>query len=153
MDEQHRSLRTSANLFKDTAIVQGRRNVALFPNRTQVLLQDFGHRIIVEPIKKRIPMKEEKYTDNELFDLSVLVGNWESVNLHPTVIIYRNGNTYLLSLIHINETSKQANPATYEIQEDEDGYFISYNLKRLSIDYDARLDMLKLSLLGDYMRN
>lgn len=98
-------------------------------------------------------MKEEKYTDNELFDLSVLVGNWESVNLHPTVIIYRNGNTYLLSLIHINETSKQANPATYEIQEDEDGYFISYNLKRLSIDYDARLDMLKLSLLGDYMRN
>ena len=35
-------------------------------------------------------MKEERY-----FDLSVLVGNWESVNLHPTVIIYRNGNTYL----------------------------------------------------------
>ncbi|CDA86568.1 DUF3876 domain-containing protein [uncultured Bacteroides sp.] len=98
-------------------------------------------------------MKKEKYTDNELFDLSVLVGNWESVNLHPTVIIYRNDDTYLLSLIHMNETSKQASPATYEIQEDEDGYFISYNLKRLSIGYDAWLDMLKLSSLGDYMRN
>ena len=98
-------------------------------------------------------MKKEKYTDNELFDLSVLVGNWESVNLHPTVIIYRNDDTYLLSLIHMNETSKQASPATYEIQEDEDGYIISYNLKRLSIGYDAWLDMLKLSSLGDYMRN
>lgn len=94
-------------------------------------------------------MKEEKY----LFDLSVLVGNWESVNLHPTVIIYRNGDTYLLSLIHMNETSKQASPATYEIQEDENGCFISYNLKRLSVEYDARLDMLNLSSLGDYMRN
>lgn len=94
-------------------------------------------------------MKKEKY----LFDLSVLVGNWESVNLNPTVIIYRNGATYLLSLIHMNETSKQASPATYEIQEDENGYFISYNLKRLSIGYDARLDMLNLSSLGDYMRN
>ena len=93
-------------------------------------------------------MKEERY-----FDLSVLVGNWESVNLHPTVIIYRNGTTYLLSLIHMTETSKQASPATYEIQEDENGYFISYNLKRLSIGYDVRLDMLKLSSLGDYMRN
>lgn len=94
-------------------------------------------------------MKEER----ELFDLVVLVGNWESVNLNPTVIIYRNGDTYLLSLIHMNEHTKQASPATYEIQEDDNGYFISYNLKRSSIGYDARLDMLKLSSLGDYMRN
>lgn len=94
-------------------------------------------------------MKEEKY----LFDLSVLVGNWESVNLHPTVIIYRNGDIYLLSVIHMNETSRQASPATYEIQEDENGYFIVYNLKRLSVGYEARLDMLNLSSLGDYMRN
>ena len=100
-------------------------------------------------------MKEEKYIEESgrPFDLSVLVGNWESVNLHPTVIIYRNSDIYLLSLIHMNETSKQASPATYEIQEDENGYFISYNLKRLSVEYDARLDMLKLSSLGDYMRN
>jgi hypothetical protein len=53
----------------------------------------------------------------------------------------------------MNEMSKQASPATYEIQEDENEYFISYNLKRLSVDYDARLDMLKLSSSGDYMRN
>ena len=92
-------------------------------------------------------MKEKR------FDLEILVGNWESVNLNPTVIIYRNGDTYLLSFIHMNETSKQASPATYEIQEDEDSYFISHNLKRLSVYYDARLDVLNLSFLGDYMRN
>ena len=82
-----------------------------------------------------------------------LTGTWESVNLNPTVIIYRDGERYLLSIIHINETSKQASPATYEIQEDEDGFFINYNLKRTAVSYDAKLDVLNLSSLGDYLRN
>lgn len=86
-------------------------------------------------------------------NLDRLVGNWESVNLNPTVIIYRNGDSYLLSIIHINEMSKQANPATYEIQEDEEGFFIGYNLKRTAISYDIKSDLLTLSALGDYMRN
>ncbi len=98
-------------------------------------------------------MKEKIYTDENLFDLSVLVGNWESINLNPTVIIYENGNSYLLSIIHINETSRQASPATYEIQEDESGFFINYNLKRTAISYDKKLDILTLSALGDYIRN
>ena len=92
-------------------------------------------------------MKEKR------FDLGLLVGNWESINLNPTIIIYRNGDSYLLSVIHINETSRQASPATYEIQEDEDGFFIICNLKRSAISYDTRLDLLTLSVLGDYMRN
>lgn len=86
-------------------------------------------------------------------NLDRLIGNWESINLNPTVIIYRNGNCYLLSVIHMNETSKQASSATYEIQEDEDGFFINYNLKRTPISYDTKLDILTLSTLGDYMRN
>lgn len=98
-------------------------------------------------------MKEEKHMNGKLFDLSVLVGNWESVNLNPTVIIYRNDNGYLLSVIHMNETSRQANPATYEIQEDENEFFINLNLKRTAISYDKKLDILTLSALGDYIRN
>ncbi len=85
--------------------------------------------------------------------LDRLVGNWESINLNPTVIIYRNGDSYLLSVIHMNETNKQASPATYEIQEDKDGLFINYNLKRTTINYDTKLDILTISALGDYMRN
>ncbi|HBG41682.1 MAG TPA: hypothetical protein DDW85_09760 [Porphyromonadaceae bacterium] len=52
------------------------------------------------------------------FNLDRLVGNRESINLNPTVIIYRDGNSYLLSIIHMNETSKRAIPTTYDIQED-----------------------------------
>lgn len=98
-------------------------------------------------------MKEEKYTDGRLFGLSVLVSNWESINLNLTVIIYRNGNSYLLGVIHMNETSRQASPATYEIQEDEDGFFINYNLKRTAVSYDTKLDILTISALGNYIRN
>ncbi len=87
------------------------------------------------------------------FNLDRLVGNWESINLNPSIIIYRNGESYLLSIIHMNETSKQASPATYEIQEDENGYFIKYNLKRTAISYDTKMDILTLSALGDYIRN
>jgi len=78
-------------------------------------------------------------TINQLFSLDILIGNWESVNLNPTVIIYKNDNTYLLSIIHINEATKQASPATYEIQKDEDGYFILCNLKRIAVGYNTRL--------------
>lgn len=85
--------------------------------------------------------------------LDRLVGNWESINLNPTIIIYRNGNSYLLSVIHMNETNKQASPATYEIQEDEAGFFISYNLKRTAISYDTKQDILTISALGNYIRN
>lgn len=93
-------------------------------------------------------MKEEI-----LFDLDVLVGNWESVNLNPTVMINKNKETYLLSIIYISETSQQAQPATYEILSDEVGYYIFSNLKRVDISYIKRFDLLTLSTLGDYMRN
>ena len=89
----------------------------------------------------------------ENINLDRLVGNWESINLNPTVIIYGSGESYLLSVIHMNETSKQASPATYEIQEDEDGFFINYNLKRTAINHDTKLDILTISALGDYIRN
>ena len=89
----------------------------------------------------------------ENINLDRLVGNWESINLNPTVIIYQSGESYLLSVIHMNETSKQASPATYEIQEDEEGFFINYNLKRTVISHDTQLDILTISALGDYIRN
>ena len=38
----------------------------------------------------------------ENINLDRLVGNWESINLNPTVIIYRSGESYLLSVIHMN---------------------------------------------------
>lgn len=93
-------------------------------------------------------MKEEI-----LFDLDVLLGNWESVNLHPTVMVYKTDKHYMLSIIHINETTQQAQPATYEILFDDTGYYIFYDLKRVDVYFDKNSDLLTLSSLGDYMRN
>ena len=91
--------------------------------------------------------------DDPSFNLFSFVGTWESVNLNPTVIIYRNGKEYLLSIVYVSETTKQASPATYEIQQDGSQYFISIASKRLYIDYDPARDILSISSLGDYLRN
>lgn len=91
--------------------------------------------------------------ERDFFDLDRLVGNWESINLNPTAMIHRNGESHQLSIIYMNETTKQASPATYKIQEDEQGYFVYLNGKQTSITYCQRLDMLTIATLGDYMRN
>ena len=87
------------------------------------------------------------------FNLFFIVGTWESINLNPTVIIYRNDKDYLLSIIYVSETTKQALPATYEIQQDGSQYFIAITSKRFYIDYDPAKDVLSISSLGDYLRN
>lgn len=98
-------------------------------------------------------MKRTK-EDYPSFNLFSIVGTWESINLNPTVIIYhRNDKDYLLSIIYISETTKQASPATYEIQKEGSLYFIALMLKRIYIDYDPTNDVLNLSSLGDYLRN
>ena len=87
------------------------------------------------------------------FNLFSIVGTWESVNLNPTVIIYRSDKEYLLSIIYVSETTKQASTATYEIQKEDSLYFIAPAPKRIYINYDPAKDVLSLSSLGDYLRN
>ena len=89
--------------------------------------------------------------DYPSFILFSIVGTWESVNLNPTIIIYRSDKEYLL--LYISETTKQASPATYEIQRDGSQYFIAIASKRVYIDYDSVKDVLSISSLGDYLRN
>lgn len=45
--------------------------------------------------------------ERELFDLDILVGNWESINLNSTVMIHRNGENHQLSIIYMNETTNR----------------------------------------------
>ena len=91
--------------------------------------------------------------DYPFFNLFSIVGTWESINLNPTVIIYRSDKEYLLSIIYVSETTKQASPATYEIQQYVNQYFIATAYKRLYVDYDPAKDILSISSLGDYLRN
>ena len=97
-------------------------------------------------------MKRTK-EDYPTFNLFSIVGTWESINLNPTVIIYRSDKEYLLSIIYVSETTKQASTATYEIQKEDSLYFIAPAPKRIYIDYDPAKDVLSLSSLGDYLRN
>ena len=97
--------------------------------------------------------KEENNTGvNQSFKLSAIVGIWESLNLHPTVMIYQSGKKYLLSMLHVSDNG-QAQPATYEIQKEDDRYFIVSAFKRLYIGYDKVKDSLSISYYGEYLRN
>ena len=77
--------------------------------------------------------------EREFFDLDILVDNWEIINLNPDVMIHRNGENHQLSIVYMNETTRQASPSTYEIQEDEQGYFVYLSGKRTSVFYSSRL--------------
>lgn len=44
--------------------------------------------------------------DYPSFNLFSIVGTWESVNLNPTIIIYRSDKEYLLSIIYVSETTR-----------------------------------------------
>ncbi len=79
------------------------------------LFQTVKHRIN-RPNQSRL-MKRTK-EDYPSFNLFSVVGTWESINLNPTLIIYRNDKEYLLSIIYVSETTKQASPATYEVQKE-----------------------------------
>jgi hypothetical protein len=47
-------------------------------------------------------------TNKQPFILNTLTGTWENVNFNPTVMIYRNGDTHLVSFISMKQTGKPA---------------------------------------------
>ena len=97
--------------------------------------------------------KEENNTEvNQSFKLSAIVGIWESLNLHPTVMIYQSKKKYFLSMLHVSDNG-QAKPAVYEIQKEDNRYFIVEAFKRLYIGYDKAKDSLSISYYGNYLRN
>lgn len=104
---------------------------------------------------KYCPMekKEENNAEiNQSFKLSAIVGIWESLNLHPTVMIYQSKKKYFLSMLHVSDNG-QAKPAVYEIQKEDNRYFIVEAFKRLYIGYDAVKDSISISYYGEYLRN
>ncbi len=89
----------------------------------------------------------------ETTNLFRLTGTWESFSGHESLIITHNhdGN-YWLIIVYMKDNG-QASPSVYEINEDEEGLFISQVMKRLSVIYDPLKDMLSLHKYGDYLRN
>ena len=89
---------------------------------------------------------------NQSFTLPVIVGTWESLNLHPTIMIYQSKKKYFLSMLHVSDNG-QAKPAVYEIQKEDNRYFIVEAFKRLYIGYDTVKDSISIFYYGEYLRN
>ena len=89
---------------------------------------------------------------NQSFTLPAIVGTWESLNLHPTVMVYQSKKKYFLSMLHVSN-NVLSQPATYEIQKEDSCYFIVSAFKRLYIGYDKAKDTLSISYYGEYLRN
>ena len=89
---------------------------------------------------------------NQSFTLPTIIGTWESLNLHPTVMICQSKKKFLLSMLHVSDNG-QAQPATYEIQKEDNRYFIVSAFKWLYIGYDKVKDSLSISYYGEYLRN
>ena len=96
--------------------------------------------------------QDDNSETNQSFTLPAIVGTWESLNLHPAVMIYQSKKKYLLSMLHVSDNG-QVQPATYEIQKEDNRYFFVSAFKRLYIGYNKIKDSLSISYYGDYLRN
>ena len=57
-----------------------------------------------------------------------------------------------LTLTYVSDNG-QAKPAIYEIQKEDNRYFVVEAFKRLYISYDAVKDSISISYYGEYLRN
>lgn len=90
--------------------------------------------------------------DGTLMRMDDLCGTWESVNLNPSLIIYRDRSRYMLSVIHVAE-SGQAAPSTCEIEREERRCLIKLQGRPARLSYDPLRDELSLEGYGSYLRN
>ena len=87
-------------------------------------------------------------------DLSLLEGVWESIGLHPAIVVYHHySGAYHLMILPMNEYTLQAQPSVYEVCRDEQGYYTGLSVNRRELSYDTLTDTLYLSGFGGYMRN
>ena len=80
--------------------LQSYRNTGILPysqigRKCYYRVSDIENLINQSQIKKLTTMNTKNIS------LDRLVGTWESINLNPTVIIYKNGNSYLLNVSSI----------------------------------------------------
>ena len=97
-------------------------------------------------------MIEEYQSENHF--LSSLQGGWESVNGNSDIFIFQgyNGNYYLLAYSYDKDYGR-GSFSCYEIDSDENGYYISTGMKRCRLASEESLYTLHISSWGNYMKN
>ena len=81
----------------------------------------------------------------------VLCGNWESVGNKPDVLIFKEGDTYKVTIFKRSAIRRKLKPETYLLMEDNGNVFFNTGF-RIDVAYNEATDVLTFSPNGDYVR-
>ena len=82
---------------------------------------------------------------------SALCGNWESVGNKPDVLIFKEGDTYKVTIFKRSAIRRKLKPETYLLMEDNGNVFFNTGF-RIDVAYNEATDILTFSPNGDYVR-
>ena len=81
-------------------------------------------------------------------------GGWESVNGNPDVYIFQGyGGSHYLLTYYYNKEYARGNFSCYEIDLDEEGYYVRIGTKQYRLSEDKYPYGLSVGDWGSYMKN
>ena len=80
-----------------------------------------------------------------------MCGNWESVGNKPDVLIFKEGDTYKVTIFKRSAIRRKLKPETYLLMEDNGNVFFNTGF-RIDVAYNEATDVLTFSPNGVYVR-
>lgn len=90
-------------------------------------------------------------TDMKEMDRDKLCGSWSSVEGKPDVLIYKEGESYKVTVFSCSGKTRRLKPQTYLLVEENGNLFINTGY-RIDVSYNEAADVLTFSPNGDYVR-
>lgn len=84
-------------------------------------------------------------------DCDKLCGSWSSVEGKPDVLIYKEGESYKVTVFSRSGKTRRLKPQTYLLVEENGNLFINTGY-RIDVSYNEAADVLTFSPNGDYVR-
>ena len=85
-------------------------------------------------------------------------GNWENAEAGPDILVYREGESYKVTLFRRKGVRRVLRPETYLLQREENGNLYMNTGFRIDVAYNEETDVLTLTDVltfspgGDYVR-
>ncbi len=80
-----------------------------------------------------------------------MCGNWESVGNKPDILIFKEGDTYKVTIFKRSAIRRKLKPETYLLMEENGNVFFNTGF-RIDVAYNEATDVLTFSPNGDYVR-
>lgn len=81
-----------------------------------------------------------------------ICGNWENAEAGPDILVYREGESYKVTLFRRKGVRRVLRPETYLLQREENGNLYMNTGFRIDVAYNEETDVLTFSPGGDYVR-